>query len=136
VDSGVAGRMLGVGEAQLASAQPQAMTQLGHLLETFCVGEVLKQVSWVDGSVRAGHWRTHDGDEVDLILERRDGRVVAIEIKAGEAVSSASFRGLCKLRDALGERFVAGAVLHLGHHSRAHDDRIYALPVDRLWASA
>lgn len=136
VDSGVAGRMLGVGETQLLAAQPQAMTQLGYLLKTFCVGEILKQISWGDSPVRTGHWRTHDGDEVDLIIECHDGTVVGIEVKAGEVVSGSSFRGLCKLRDALRKRFRAGVLLHLGRHSRVHDDRIYALPVDRLWAPA
>lgn len=135
VDSGVAGRMLGVGETQLSAAQPQAMTQFGHLLETFCVGEILKQISWLDGPVRTGHWRTHDGDEVDLIVERHDGAIIGLEVKAGEVISGSGFRGLRKLRDALGKRFLAGVVLHLGRHSRMHDDRIFALPVDRLWAS-
>lgn len=135
VDSGVAGRMLGVGETQLSAAQPQAMTRLGYLLETFCVGEILKQISWLDGPVRTGHWRTHDGDEVDLIVERHDGTIVGIEVKAGEIISGSGFRGLRKLRDALGKRFLAGVVLHLGRYSRVHDDRIFALPVDRLWAS-
>jgi hypothetical protein len=28
-------------------------------------------------------WRTHDGADVDLVIERNDGSVVAIEVKAG-----------------------------------------------------
>ncbi len=133
VDAGLAARMLRVSSARLSAAQPQAMTELGHLLETFCVGEVLKQVSWMEAPVQSGHWRTHDGDEVDLVLERDDGAIVGIEVKAGERVSAAQFRGLRKLRDALGERFLSGVVLHLGHHGYTHDDRLHALPVDRLW---
>lgn len=133
VDSGVAGRMLRVTGEQLAAAQPQAMTELGHLLETFCVGEVLKQISWLEAPAQPGHWRTHDGDEVDLVLERFDGAVVGIEIKVGERVFGADFRSLRKLRDALGDRFLGGVVLHLGRHSYTHDDRLHAVPVDRLW---
>jgi hypothetical protein len=30
--------------------------------------------------------RTHDGAEVDLVIERDDGSVVALEIKAGSRV--------------------------------------------------
>ena len=46
-------------------------------------------------------------------------------------------RGLRKLRDALGERFTAGVVFHTGPHCvrYADDERIIALPVDRLWSS-
>ena len=80
-----------------------------------------------------GHWRTHDGDEVDLVLERDDGAVAAIEVKAGERVRGADFRSLHKLRDALGDRFLGGVVLHLGRHGYTQDDRLHALPVDRLW---
>jgi uncharacterized protein len=133
VDSGVAGRMLRVTGERLAAANPQAMTELGHLLETFCVGEVLKQLAWQETRTHAGHWRTHDGDEVDLVLERDDGAVTAIEVKAGERVRDSDFRSLRKLREALGERFLGGVVLHLGRHSYTVDDRLHVLPVDRLW---
>lgn len=135
VDSGVAGRMLRVTESQLTAAQPQAMTELGHLLETFCVGEILKQAGWMAAPPQAGHWRTHDGDEVDLVLERDDGALAAIEVKAAERVREADFRSLRKLREALGERFLAGVVLYLGAHAYTHDDRLHAIPADRLWRS-
>ena len=133
VDAGVAGRMLRVSESRLAAAEPQAMTELGHLLETFCVGEILKQTSWMDASSQAGHWRTHDGDEVDLVLERDDGGAAAVEIKVGERLGEGQFRSLRKLRDALGERFIGGVVLHLGRLAYTYEDRLHALPVDRLW---
>jgi len=133
VDSGLAGRMLRITEARLSAAQPQAMTELGHLLETFCVGEVLKQVGWMDSPAQPGHWRTHDGDEVDLVLERDDGAVAGVEVKAGERVAAIDFRGLRKLRESLGDRFLGGVVLHLGRRSYTQDDRLHALPVDRLW---
>ena len=133
VDSGLAGRMLRVTEARLASAQPQAMTELGHLLETFCVGELLKQVSWMEAPAQAGHWRTHDGDEVDVVLERDDGALAGVEVKAGERVSAAQFRSLRKLREAFGERFLGGVVLHLGGRAYTQEDRLHAIPVDRLW---
>jgi predicted AAA+ superfamily ATPase len=134
VDSGVAGRMLRLSRSQLAAAQPQAMTELGHLLETFCVGEALKQVGWMDTPPQAGHWRTHDGDEVDLVLERDDGSLAAIEVKAAERVRHDDFRSLRKLREALGDRFLGGVVLHLGSHAYTHDDRLHAIPADRLWS--
>lgn len=133
VDSGLAGRMLRVTEARLAAAQPQAMTELGHLLETFCVGEMLKQASWMGSPPQPGHWRTHDGDEVDLVLERDDGALAGVEVKAGERVSADQFRSLRKLREAFGDRFLGGVVLHLGSRAYTQDDRLHAIPVDRLW---
>lgn len=76
------------------------------------VGELRKQVSWLDVPVTVGHGRTRDGDEVDLVIEFDDGRLLAFEVKANERVAGDDFRGLGKLRAALGDRL---------------------LPVDRLW---
>lgn len=39
-------------------------------------------------------WRTYDGVEVDLIVERDDGAVVAFEVKAAGRVPGDDFRGL------------------------------------------
>lgn len=133
VDSGVASRLLRLTPERLASRDPTALTELGHLLETFVVGEIRKQASWMDGILGIGHWRTSDGDEVDLVVERDDGSIVAIEAKASSRVTGTDLKGLEKLRTALGPRFLAGAVLYLGERSYSYADRIHVLPVDRLW---
>ncbi len=135
VDSGLAARLLRTKPEKLARLDPATLTEFGHLLETFVVGELLKQVSWLDESVTVGHWRTSDGDEVDLVLEFDDGRVLAFEVKAGERVSGKDFTGLQKLRDKLGARFIAGVALSLGSRSYAIGDGLYVMPVDRLWRS-
>ena len=133
VDSGVAARLLRLSAARLSSVQATALTEFGHLLETFVVGEILKQVSWSDNVAGCGHWRTHDGDEVDLILERDDGCVVAFEVKSGSKTSGKDLGGLQKLRADLGNKFIGGVVLNTGERSYTPDDRIHVLPIDRLW---
>jgi hypothetical protein len=70
--------------ARLGRKDPTALIELGHLLESFVVGELLKQTSWLDDVIVAGHWRTRDGE--DLILERDDGAIVAVEVKASSPV--------------------------------------------------
>lgn len=134
VDSGLAARLLRLSSARLRAADPTSLQQFGHLLETFVVGEVRKQVSWLDTVTGIGHWRTHDGDEVDVVIEAEDGRVVALEVKAGTRVRNGDTRSLARLRDKLGNRFAAGATLYTGERSYEADDRIFVLPVDRLWA--
>ncbi len=64
VDSGLAARLLRLTPAKLAGLDPSALTEFGNLLETFVVGEVRKQASWLDEPVALGHWRTSDGAEV------------------------------------------------------------------------
>ena len=63
VDSGVASWLLNVTPAKIAQGDPVALTEYGHLLETFAVGEILKQVSWWDAPVAVGHFRTAVADD-------------------------------------------------------------------------
>ena len=132
VDSGLAAHLMGLSHDKLQKLDPTSQEQFGHLLETFAVGEIIKQASWMDSIAAIGHWRTHDGVEVDLVIERQDGMAVAFEIKAGTA-SSRHLRGLRTLRDALGDRLIAGVMLHLGKYPSRPDDRLMTIPVDRLW---
>lgn len=133
VDSGLAGRLRGTSGDQLSSLVPSALAEFGHLLETFVVGELRKQISWMSEPVSVGHWRTSDGDEVDCIAEHDDGSVLAFEVKAGQRVSGESFKGLRKLREALGARFRAGGVFSTGGYSYTLEDRLAVMPIDRLW---
>src|SRR5580693_3321687 len=134
VDSGVMAWLLSLTPQKMAQAAPAALTEYGHLLETFAVGEVLKQASWSDAPVTAGHFRTEAGDEVDLVLERDDGQVIAIEVKAGSRISGEDFRGLRQLKERLGPRLEDAIILHTGEHAYMHDDWIRILPLGRLWS--
>ena len=133
VDSGLAARLLQLSPAKLRTLEPTALTEFGNLLETFVVNELRKQVSWLDQQLTVGHWRTHDGDEVDFVVEDDEGQVVAFEVKAGDRVPGNDLKGLRKLREALGTRFTGGGALCTGPRSYTAEDRIHVLPIDRLW---
>lgn len=135
LDSGVVARLLRLTPEKLTRRDPTALTELGHLLETFVVGELLKQASWLEGVAGLGHWRTHDHDEVDFVLERDDGAIIAFEVKAAGRISGDDFRPLRKLRTAAGDAFHAGIALYTGLRSYNFEDRLHAMPVDRLWTS-
>jgi predicted AAA+ superfamily ATPase len=134
VDSGVMAWLLNLTPQKIAQAAPATLTEYGHLLETFAVGEVLKQVSWSEAPVTIGYFRTESGDEVDLVLERDDGQVIAFEIKAGTRVGGEDLRGLRQLKDRLGSRLQEAVVLYTGEHAYTHDGWITVVPMDRLWA--
>lgn len=135
-DSGLAARLSRLTPEKLALRQPGALTELGHLLETFVVGELMKQASWLEDISAMGHWRTRDAEEVDLVIERGDGAVVAFEVKAAQRVADPAMTPLRKLRDAVGGAFLAGIVLYLGSRSYRAEDRLHVIPVDRLWTAA
>ena len=132
VDSGLAARLLRCSEAKLATLEPAALTEFGHLLETFVHGELHKQASWLEEPLTFGHWKADD-DEVDVVLELDDGRILAIEVKANQRISTGDLRGLRKLREALGARFLAGIAFSTGSRSYTAEDRLHVLPIDRLW---
>ncbi len=133
LDSGVGAHLLRLTAAKLDRRDPAAITEFGHLLESFVVQEFLRQASWLDEPTTCGHWRTRDNDEVDLVIERDDGAVVTVEVKAGDHVEKKDLAPIAKLRTRLGNSFTAGLVLYLGSRGYQADDRIHVLPVDRLW---
>ncbi len=133
VDSGVGARLLRLTPDKLLRKDPAALTELGHLLETFAVGELLRLTSCIDDTTGVGHWRTHDGDEVDFVAERDDGRIIAFEVKAAARVSRRDVGPLAKLREATGDAFHAGIVLYTGTRAYTIDDRLHVLPLDCLW---
>jgi predicted AAA+ superfamily ATPase len=133
VDSGLAARLLRLTPDKITGLDPTALADFGHLLETFVVGEIRKQASWLDLPVALGHWRTSDGAEVDLVIEADDGAVIAFEVKASERAQGSDFRGLTQLRDAVGTRFTAGVTLTTGNRPYTVADRLHVLPIDSLW---
>jgi uncharacterized protein len=134
VDAGLAAHLLRLTPAKLARRDAPSMSQFGHLLETFVVGELVRQASWLQEVAAHGHWRTYDGDEIDLVLERDDGGILAFEVKTSGQVAGRDMRHLRKLRDALGERFLVGVALYTGTRAYSVDDRLHVIPIDRLWA--
>jgi uncharacterized protein len=133
VDSGLAATLAGLTEQRLAARDTAALAELGHVLETFVVGEILKQTSWSDEPLQVSHFRTHDGVEVDAVIEGADGRVAGVKVKSGTQLRPDDLRGLVMLRDRMGDRFTGGAMLYLGPLSYTAGDRIVVLPLDRLW---
>ena len=78
------------------------------------------------------HYRDKDGAEVDIVIER--GRAVAgVEVKAAATVNRADFRGLRKLRAALGSRFAGGVVLYDGELGVSFGEGLRAVPIRALW---
>ena len=128
-DTGLACALLGINAVDLAADRPL----LGQLLETFAFQELRRQASWYGESVEFFHYRDKDGAEVDIVIERGARVLAGIEIKASATVTGADFRGLRKLKEASGKRFVAGVVLYDGEACASFGDGMYAVPLRTLW---
>ena len=128
-DTGVACALLGIEAAGLG----QDRQLLGSILETFVLQELRRQASWRPEPIGFFHFRDRDDFEVDIVLEQGHAGVAGVEVKAAATVRDADFRGLRKLRDAAGPRFVAGVVLYDGTATVDFRDGLFAVPVRRLW---
>jgi hypothetical protein len=108
---------------------------LGRVLDSFVVAQLRAECEVSDLSPRLFHLRDANGrHEVDVLAEFADGQVIGIEVKADSAPGPDAARHLRWLRDAIGERFAAGVVLHTGPRPFRLDEAIVALPICMLWS--
>lgn len=106
---------------------------LGRMLDSFVMAQLRPEVEVSDLRPRVYHLREKNGRrEIDIIGEVGAG-VVGIEVKATAGPRAADAEHLVFLRERLGAKFLAGAVLHTGVRPFVLSDRIFALPVCTLW---
>jgi len=108
-------------------------TRLGPLLETFVLQELRRLAGAIDDDLRFHHFRDRDGYEVDIVIERGNGAMVGIEVKASGTVTADDFRGLRRLRDGSGGRMVCGVVFYDGEAAVPFGGGFFALPISYLW---
>jgi len=104
----------------------------GALLESFVFSEVLKLMTASDLRLTPYHFRDRETREVDIVLERDDGMVVGIEVKASATVKAGDFSGLRALAEASGDRFAFGVVLYDSADIVPFGDRLAAAPLSCL----
>ncbi len=135
-DPALAARLLGVGEEALlaGTTSPSARREgalLGALFESLVVLSV-RSYAQVN-EARVGHLRTHRGlHEVDLIVERADGCVVAIEVKLAASVEGETFPHFAWLADQLGDRLLERVVVTTGAEAYRRSDGIVVVPAALL----
>jgi predicted AAA+ superfamily ATPase len=110
---------------------------LGRVIETFVLAQLRPERETSATNPTLFHLRTtHGTNEVDLVAETPDGRILGIEVKAGAAPNAHDARHLVWLRDSLPPaQFVAGVLLHTGPRTFSLSDRIHAVPIAAIWGS-
>ncbi len=136
VDPALAARLLGMNLTALLDGEgqplgPQAGTMLGHLFESLVTLCVRVPAQAADAAV--GHLRTRNGDhEIDLVLVRDDGRVLAIEVKLNAAVDDRDTADLHWLANQLGETLLDRVIINTGPHAYRRPDGIAVVPLGLL----
>jgi len=136
-DPALAARLLGVHTEALLEVgtrgplTPRDGTLLGQLFESLVTLDV--RVYAQAAEARVGHLRTHGGEhEIDLIVERGDHRVVAIEVKLAHTIRDDDVRHLRWLRDQLGDTVLDAIVVTTGADTYRRPDGIGVVPAALL----
>ncbi len=79
------------------------------------------------------HLRMHRGDhEIDLIVEREDGAVLAIEVKLTAVPDDDDVRHLHWLKERLGDQMIDGVLINTGRFAYRRPDGIAVIPAALL----
>jgi len=137
VDPALAVTLLGLdAEALLRGGEagpaiPRDGTLLGHLFESLVTQSVRVYAQAAEARVR--HLRLHGGRrEVDLIVERADQRVVAIEVKLSSSVADEDVKNLLWLREQIGDDLLDAVVIHTGPQAYRRRDGVAVVPAALL----
>ena len=129
-DTGLWAAAVGVDAATVMSSGDL----LGRLIESFVINQLRAETVLMSRGPQLCHLRVADGRrEVDLIADYGARGIVAVEVKATTAPSTADARHLIWLRNQLGNHFTAGAVLHIGRRKYSLSEQIDAIPICALW---
>ena len=138
-DPALAATLLGVDAPKLISGAdagphvPRDGTLLGALFESLVTLSVRVYAQLHEAQV--SHLRLRDGrHEVDLIVERPDGAVVAVEVKLGGVIGDDDVKHLLWLRDHLGDRLLDAVVVSTGPTAYRRQDGIAVVPAALLGA--
>lgn len=136
-DPALAARLLGLDEGALLSGAlagpsiPRDGTLLGALFESLVTLSVRVYAQAAEASVQ--HLRTSGGEhEIDLIVQRADQRLVALEVKLAASVVDADVRHLHWLKNRIGSELLDAAVITTGSHAYRRPDGIAVIPAALL----
>ncbi|MFZ1409922.1 MAG: DUF4143 domain-containing protein [Micropruina sp.] len=135
-DPALAARLMKVGAAALLDGEGRVIpggpaSALGALFESLATLTV--RVCAQAAEATTSHLRTNRGDrEIDLIVERHDGRAVGIEIKLAPTIDNKAVRHLHWLREHHGHLISDLVVLTTGPHAYRRTDGIAVVPLGLL----
>jgi predicted AAA+ superfamily ATPase len=137
VDPALAAVLLGAGAGalldgtELGAPIPRDGPLLGALFESLVTQSV--RVYAQKAEARVGHLRTFAGDqEVDLIVERADGRVLAIEVKLTQTTDGKDGRHLTWLKEKIGGELLDAVIITTGTTAYRRQDGIGIIPAALL----
>lgn len=129
-DSGLLSSILGWKPDQIALDADRS----GKLIETFVFNELAAQIDASEIEHSLFHYRDREQREIDFLIEREDGALLGIEVKAGTAIKTEHFKHLRWFKDNIAkDRPFVGLVLYTGDAAGLMGEQMWAIPISLLW---
>ncbi|MCL2736876.1 MAG: DUF4143 domain-containing protein [Propionibacteriaceae bacterium] len=137
VDPALAARLVGATRESLIQGDDPFFardgTFLGALFESLAV-QTIRVLADLAGA-QTSHLRTRGGDhEIDIIVQRPDHRVLAIEVKLANTVRPTDVKHLAWLQDQLPGRVVDRLIVNTGPQAYRRPDGVAVVPLALLGA--
>jgi len=135
IDPALAARLVGASPTSLIKGDadpdyPRDGTFLGALFESLVV-QTIRVLAELAGC-RACHFRDRDGREIDIIVQRPDSRVIAIEVKSAGQVRPRDVATLNWLDAALPGKVVDKLIVNTGDRAFRRPDGVAVVPLALL----
>lgn len=131
IDSALLTTLAGFG----ALSSPEDRTRWGTFLESFVFGELLKHATSAENDYQICYYRDHDKVEVDFVVENAAGWLIGVEVKAAATVKANDLKGIRRLAQAAGSKWIGGIILYDGDNTLPLGQNIRAVPLSSLWGS-
>jgi uncharacterized protein len=129
VDSGLA-CFLNALDAKQLQREGEMRTSM---IETLVANELQKLILNAEGSYELFHLRTVKNKEVSFLIESRDGRMIAIDLRDERVPGVGSTERLEYVREIVGDRFFRGYWVHVGEEARPLASDLFSVPIASLW---
>jgi len=136
VDPALATSLLGISTESLLSGDnslaPRTGTPIfGRLFENLVALHL--QTFAINNRLNVRHLRTGNGDhEIDFILEKPDGRFIAVEAKLNGSATEADQKHLVWLKNKMGDQMIDGMVITTGQHAYRTRQGMLSVPLALL----
>ena len=107
----------------------------GKLMETFVFQELAAQID-LDRDYSLFQYRDYKNHEIDFLIERDDGAMLGIEVKAGHSVSREDFAPQIWFKENIIKQKTpyTGIVVYSGEDTVSFGNGLHAVPIAALWA--
>jgi predicted AAA+ superfamily ATPase len=108
----------------------------GKLIETFVFQELTAQID-LDNKYHLYQYRDRTDREIDFLVEREDGALLGVEVKAGHNVSQKDFAPQKWFVENIlkGKKPYVGLVLYSGDRTIPFGENMLAVPTASLWTN-